>query len=42
MDLALQRELFAEAMEEPDADGDITNQMPEVTREDQETSMQIV
>lgn len=42
MDLALQRELFSEALDELDADGDLTNQILEVTLEDSEASIQVV
>lgn len=42
MDLALQRELFAEALDELDADGDLTNQILEVILEDSEASIQVV
>jgi len=42
MDLALQRELFAETLDELDADGDLTNQILEVTLEDSEASIQVV
>lgn len=42
MDLALQRELFSEALDELDADDDLTNQILEVTLEDDEAGIQIV
>ncbi len=42
MDLALQRELFAEVLDELDADSDLTNQILEVTLEDSEIGIQIV
>ncbi|MGC9225557.1 MAG: DUF5615 family PIN-like protein [Terracidiphilus sp.] len=42
MDLALQRELFVEALDELDADGDLTNQILEVTLEDSEASIEVV
>ena len=42
MDLALQRELFSEALDELDANGDLTNQILEVTLEDGESGIQIV
>lgn len=42
MDLALQRELFSEALDELDVNGDLTNQILEVTLEDGESSIQIV
>lgn len=42
MDLALQRELFSEALDELDANGDLTNQILEVTLEDGEAGIQIV
>lgn len=42
MDLALQRELFSEALDELDADGYLTNQVLEVTLEDSEVGIQIV
>jgi hypothetical protein len=41
MDLALQRELFSEVLDELDTDGDLTNQILEVTLEDSETGIQI-
>ncbi len=41
MDLALQRELFSEVLDELDTDGDLTNQILEVTLEDGESSIQI-
>jgi hypothetical protein len=41
MDLALQRELFSEALDELDTDGDLTNQILEVTLEDNEAGIQI-
>lgn len=40
MDLALQRELFSEVLDELDSDADLTNQILEVTLED-EASIQI-
>jgi predicted nuclease of predicted toxin-antitoxin system len=42
MDLALQRELFSEALDELDADGDLTNQILEVTLEDGGAGIQVV
>jgi len=42
MNLALQKELFVEALDELDADGDLTNQILEVTLEDSEASIQVV
>jgi hypothetical protein len=42
MDLALQRELFSEALEELDVDGDLANQILEVTLEDSESGIQIL
>jgi hypothetical protein len=42
MDLALQRELFTEALDELDVDGDLTNQVLEVTLDEDEAGMQIV
>jgi hypothetical protein len=36
MDLALQRELFSEVLDELDTNGDMTNQILEVTLEDSE------
>lgn len=41
MDLALQRELFSEVLEELDTDGDLTNQILEVTLDDSEAGIQI-
>ncbi len=41
MDLALQKELFSEALDELDVNGDLTNQVLEVTLEENETSIQI-
>lgn len=41
MDLAVQRELFSEALDELDTDGDLTNQILEVTLEDSEAGIQI-
>jgi len=41
MDLALQRELFSEVLDELDTDGDLTNQILEVTLEDSEAGIQI-
>jgi hypothetical protein len=42
MDLTLQRELFSEALDELDVDGDLTNQILEVTLEDSEAGIQVV
>ena len=42
MDLTLQRELFSEALDELDLSGDLTNQILEVTLEDDEAGIQIV
>ena len=42
MELALQRELFSEALDELDVNGDLTNQILEVTLEDGEAGIQIV
>lgn len=42
MDLALQRELFSEALDELDVNGDLTNQILEVTLEESEVAIQIV
>lgn len=42
MDLALQRELFSEALDELDVDADLTNQILEVTLEDGEAGIQVV
>ena len=42
MDLALQRELFSEALDELDVNGDLTNQILEVTLEESEVGIQIV
>jgi hypothetical protein len=42
MDLALQRELFSDAFYELDVDGDLTNQILEVTLEDSGVGIQIV
>ena len=42
MDLALQRELFSEALDELDVNGDLTNQILEVTLEESESGIQIV
>jgi hypothetical protein len=42
MGLALQKELFAEALDELDADGDLTNQILEVTLENDEAGIQVV
>jgi hypothetical protein len=42
MDFALQRELFSEALYELDVDGDLTNQILEVTLEDSGVRIQIV
>ena len=41
MDLALQRELFSEVLDELETDGDLTNQILEVTLEDSEAGIQI-
>jgi hypothetical protein len=41
MDLTLQRELFSEVLDELDNDGDLTNQILEVTFEDSEPVIQI-
>ena len=41
MDLALQRELFSEVLDELATDGDLTNQILEVTLEDDEAGIQI-
>lgn len=41
MNLALQKELFSEALDELDADPDLTNQILEVTLEDREAAIQI-
>lgn len=41
MDLALQRELFSEVLDELDTDADLTNQILEVTLEDDEAGIQI-
>ncbi len=41
MDLALQRELFSEVLDELDTDGDLTNQILEVTLEDSEAGIRI-
>jgi hypothetical protein len=40
MDLALQRELFTEVLDELDTDADLTNQILEVTVEDSEAGIQ--
>ncbi len=42
MDLAVQQELFSEALDELDGDGDLTNQILEVTLDDSEITIQIV
>jgi hypothetical protein len=42
MDLALQRELFPEALDELDVNGDLTNQILEVTLEESEVGIQMV
>jgi hypothetical protein len=42
MDLALQKELFSEALDELDADGDLTNQILEVTLDDDELGIEVV
>jgi hypothetical protein len=41
MDLVLQKELFSEVLDELDTDGDLTNQILEVTLEDDEAGIQI-
>jgi hypothetical protein len=41
MDLALQRELFSEVLDELDTDGDLTNQILEVTLEEREAGIRI-
>jgi len=41
MDLGLQRELFSEVLDELETDGDLTNQILEVTLEDGEAGIQI-
>jgi len=41
MDLALQKELFSEVLDQLDTDGDLTNQILEVTLEDDEAGIQI-
>ena len=41
MDLALQKELFSEVLNELDTGGDLTNQILEVTLEDDEAGIQI-
>jgi hypothetical protein len=41
MDLVIQRELFAEVLDELDTDPDLTNQILEVTLEDSEAAIQI-
>jgi hypothetical protein len=41
MDLALQKELFSEVLEELDTNGDLTNQILEVTLEDSKAGIQI-
>jgi hypothetical protein len=41
MDLALQRELFSEVLDELDTDGDLTNQILEVTLEDSDLGIRI-
>jgi hypothetical protein len=41
MDLALQRELFSEVLDELDTHADLTNQILEVTLEDSEAGIQI-
>jgi len=41
MDLALQKELFSEVLDELDTDGDLTNQILEVTLEDDEAGILI-
>ena len=41
MDLVLQKELFSEVLDELDTDGDLTNQILEVTLEDSEAGIQI-
>ena len=42
MNLALQKELFSEVLDELDSDPDLTNQVLEVTLEDGEAAIQIV
>lgn len=42
MDLALPREMFSEALDELDVNGDLTNQILEVTLEESEAGIQIV
>jgi hypothetical protein len=42
MDLALQRELFSEALDELGVDGDLTDQIVEVTLEESEAGIQVV
>ena len=42
MDLALQRELFSEVLDELDVDADLTNQILEVTLEGDEAGIQVV
>jgi hypothetical protein len=42
MDLALQKDLFSEALDELDVNDDLTNQILEVTLEDSEIGIQIV
>jgi hypothetical protein len=42
MNLTVQRELFSEALDELDVDGDLTNQILEVTLEEDEAAIQIV
>lgn len=42
IDLAMQRELFSEALDELDVNGDLTNQILEVTLEDSEVGIQVV
>jgi Domain of unknown function (DUF5615) len=41
MDLVLQRELFSEVLDELDTDSDLTNQILEITLEDDEAGIQI-
>ena len=41
MDLVLQRELFSEVLDELDTDSDLTNQILEITFEDDEAGIQI-
>jgi hypothetical protein len=41
MDLAIQRELFSEVLDELETRPDLTNQIPEVTLEDDEAGIEI-